>query len=126
VPAFRRGEIVLAEVTDPQGQNRKPRPLIILTPTEEIREGERFVGVAVSSTFPRLIPDDSVELPYHPAGQARTGLRKPSVAVCSWRVPLTHADVIRSIGWVPDKQMLVILEKVKRLTSPTPPATQRD
>jgi mRNA-degrading endonuclease toxin of MazEF toxin-antitoxin module len=126
VPSFRRGEIVLAEVTDPQGQNRKPRPLIILTPTEEIREGERFVAVAVSSTFPHPVPNDCVELPYHPAGQSRTRLRKPSVAVCSWLVPLIHSDVIRSIGWVPDQHLLAILEKVKGHTNPTQPGTQKD
>ena len=120
MPTLRRGEIVLAEVTDPQGQNRKPRPLVILTPTEEIREGEHFVAVAVSSTFPHPVPDDCVELPYHPAGQARTRLRKPSVAVCSWLVPLTHTDVIRPIGWVPDQQMLAILDKVKRHTNSSP------
>jgi hypothetical protein len=85
-----------------------------------------FVGVAVSITFPHPVPDDCIELPYHPAGQARTGLRRRSVAVCSWRAALTTADVIRDIGRVPDQQMLAILEKVKPLTPPPPPATEAD
>jgi mRNA-degrading endonuclease toxin of MazEF toxin-antitoxin module len=121
VPTLGRGRIVLAEVTDPQGHNRKPRPVVIVTATEEIREGTPFVGVAVSTTFAHPLPDDCVELPYHPAGQSKTGLRRRSVAVCSWREALTDVDVIRDIGRVPDKQMHAILEKVKQLTSPPPP-----
>jgi hypothetical protein len=76
--------------------------------------------VAVSTTFPHPVPEDCVELPYHPAGQSRTGLRRRSVAVCSWREQLTHADVIREIGRVPDQRMLLILEKVKRFSPPPP------
>jgi mRNA-degrading endonuclease toxin of MazEF toxin-antitoxin module len=124
VPTLGRGRIILAEVNDPQGQNRKPRPLVIVTPTEDIREGERFVAVAVSSTFPCPVPDDYVELPYHPEGHPRTGLKRRSAAVCSWREGLTHADVIRDIGRVPDRQMLAILEKVKNLGAAPPPASE--
>ena len=126
MPTLGRGRIVLAEVTDRQGHNRKPRPLVIVTPAEEIQEGGRFVGVAVSTTFSHPVPDDCVELPYHPAGQSKTGLRRPSVAVCSWREALTHADVIRDIGRVPDQQMYAILEKVKQLGVAPPPATEAD
>ncbi len=126
MPTLQRGQIIQAEVADPQGKNRKVRPLIILTPTEEIREGERFVAVAVSSTFPHPIPEDCVELPYHPAGQVRTRLRKPSVAVCSWHIGLLHTDVIQPIGWVPNQQMLAILEKAKQFAIPSPPKEQAD
>src|SRR5216684_9133514 len=95
VPILGRGCIVLAEVTDPRGQNRKPRPLVIVTATEEIRTGEPFVGIAVSTTFPHPVPDDCVALPYHSGGRSRTGLRKKSVAVCSWREALIDTNVIR-------------------------------
>jgi mRNA-degrading endonuclease toxin of MazEF toxin-antitoxin module len=118
VPQLVRGRIVEAEVVDPQGRNRKQRPLIIVTATDEIQAGTPLVAVAVSTTFPHPIPDDCVELPFHPGGQSRTGLRKRSVAVCSWLATLTHADVTREIGHVPAQQMLVILEKVKELTTP--------
>jgi mRNA-degrading endonuclease toxin of MazEF toxin-antitoxin module len=120
VPTLGRGRIIEAEVVDPQGRNRKPRPFVIVTATEEIREGEPFVAVAVSTTFPHPIPDDCVELPYHPGGQSHTGLRRRSVAVCRWRESLTHADVIRHIGRVPDRQMLVILEKVAKYPAGPP------
>jgi mRNA-degrading endonuclease toxin of MazEF toxin-antitoxin module len=126
VPTLGRGRIVLAEITDRQGHNRKARPLVIVTPTEEIQEGLPFVGVAVSTTFPHPVPDDCIELPYHPGGQSRTGLRRLSVAVCSWRESLTHADVIRDIGRVPDQQMYAILEKVKQHTAPPPPTAEAD
>jgi hypothetical protein len=84
-----------------------------VSPTEEIREGEPFVAVAVSTRITHPLPDDCVELPYHPAGQAKTGLRRRSVAVCTWLERLTHAHIIQKIGHVPDEKMLVILSKVK-------------
>jgi mRNA-degrading endonuclease toxin of MazEF toxin-antitoxin module len=121
VPPLGRGRIVLAEVPDPNGQNPKARPLVIVTATEEIQEGKPFVGVAVSTTIPHPVPDDCVELPYHHAGHPRTGLRKRCVAVCTWRHALTHEDVIRDLGRVPDQQMFEILEKVQRYTAPGTP-----
>ena len=126
MPTLGRGRIVLAEVVDPQSHNRKVRPLVIVTPTEEIRESTPFVGIAVSTTFPHPVPNTCVELPYDSTGQAKTGLRKRSVAVCSWRQALTHADVIRDIGRVPDRQMLTILEKMKRYTEPPPSVAQTE
>jgi len=126
VAALGRGRIVLVEVTDPQGHNKKPCPVVVVTAAEEIREGSPLVGVAVSTTFPHPVPEDCVELPYDPTGKSKTGLRRRSVAVCSWRQALTPADVIRDIGRVPDRQMLAILEKVKRYTEPNPPAAQTE
>jgi mRNA-degrading endonuclease toxin of MazEF toxin-antitoxin module len=118
VSTLARGRIILAEVVDPQSRNKKVRPLVIVTATDEISEATPFVAIGVSTTFPHPVPTDCVPLPYHAGGEAKTGLRKPSVAVCSWQQKLTHADVIQDIGRVPDQQMLSILEKMKRLAEP--------
>ena len=73
MPTLQRGQIIQAEVVDPQGRNRKVRPLIILTPTEEIREGERFVAVAVSSTFPHPVPGIASSCLITPQGKPGRG-----------------------------------------------------
>jgi mRNA-degrading endonuclease toxin of MazEF toxin-antitoxin module len=123
-----QGQIVLAEVDDPQGRNRKQRPLVVVTPTVEIREGSPFVGVAISTTILTPVPDDHVELPFHPNGKVRTGLRKRSVAVCTWLQPLNHSDVIRTIGHVPESQLAKILSIVGRHISvePVPPKLEKN
>ena len=63
-----QGQIVQAEVCDPEGGNRKRRPLVIVTATSEISDQEPLVAVAVTSRFREPLQDDEVLLPWHPAG----------------------------------------------------------
>jgi mRNA-degrading endonuclease toxin of MazEF toxin-antitoxin module len=120
VPTLGRGRIILARILDPQGQNPKDKPLVVLTADHEIRDDAPFVAVAITSTIPLHVPDNFVELPFHPAGTVATGLRRASAAICSWLQKLTAKDVIKDIGRVPDKQMLQILSKVKELGRSSP------
>jgi mRNA-degrading endonuclease toxin of MazEF toxin-antitoxin module len=116
VPKPAQGRIVLTDVLDPQSRNRKCRPVVIVTPTDEISEDEPFVGVAVTGTLPRPLPDDYVMLPYHNEGHPRTGLRKKSAAVCSWLVELQVDDIKQYKGVTPTKELekiLKILEKMR-------------
>ncbi len=122
--SFARGQIVLAEVLDPQGRNPKTRPLVIVTETEEIREDQPFFGIAITGTFSLPLPDDCVKLPWDRQGHPRTGLKKPSVAVCGWPEELRHDSIRRVMGVVPAKELLEILQKIRALESPPPPAAE--
>jgi len=119
VPTADRGSIVFAEVLDPQGKNRKARPVVLTTLAAELATDEPHLGVAITATLPRPLPDDYVELPWHPQKHPKTGLRKRSAAVCSWIVKVQGAEIVEVIGRVPDKQMEEILEKIEESDNPT-------
>ncbi len=54
-----RGQIVKAEVLDPQGGNPKCRPLVIVTATEDIKPNQPFLAVAITGSPANPLPDDS-------------------------------------------------------------------
>ncbi len=119
---LQRGQIVVAWVSDPQNRNPKRRPLVIVTATEDIKPDEPFLAVAITGTFSQPLPGDHVALPWHPKKHPKTGLTKPSAAVCSWLESITAADVEAHKGRVPDKELLLILTKVKEYgQSPSSP-----
>jgi hypothetical protein len=110
-PGLRRGRVVWATVSDARG-HRKQRPLIILTPTDQIRDDEPLQAMAVSTTFPEPPPKDHVQLPWHPSGRVMTKLRKRSAAVLSWIVELDIDDIVELHGDVPVKLMLEIFKRL--------------
>ena len=103
-----QGRIVMAEVLDPQGENPKIRPVVIVTPDDEIKPGSPFVGVAVTGTLPKRLTSEYVPLPYHPDGRARTQLDKKNAAKCDWLVVLSHEQIVDYKGWVPQDAMVAI------------------
>lgn len=118
---LQQGRIIRATVIDPQGRNSKPRPLVIVSSTSEIGGGEPFVAVAITSYFADPLEADEVELPWHPAGRVRTGLKKPSVAKCSWLCEVNVSDVLGIYGIAPRVQMEQIINIVKSLNDADPP-----
>jgi mRNA-degrading endonuclease toxin of MazEF toxin-antitoxin module len=112
VEKVERGSIVLAKVCDRQGRNAKPRPLVIVTSTEECRSQESVVAVAITGTLPRPLPDDHVLLPWQHQGHSKTGLKKKCAAVCTWLEEIRKSDIEKVIGIIPQDQLLLILEKL--------------
>ena len=108
-----QGCIIRAKVVDQWGRNPKCRPLVIVTATSEIRSGTPFVAVAITGQFSQPPASDEVMLPWHRHVMARTRLRKPSVAKCSWLCEITHEDVVEVKGCVPRSQMEQIIERVR-------------
>lgn len=107
-----QGRIVWARVSSPKGGECKQRPLVILTATAEITPNVPFVAVAGTTQVSKPLPPDRVHLPWHPTGNVRTRLRKPTVVVCDWLVELRVEDVIATGGIVPPTELGVILSKV--------------
>ena len=116
MPPLGQGQIVRAEVCDPQGGHRKLRPLVIVTATSEISDQEPLVGVAITSRFSEPLQDDEALLPWHPAGNVRTKLRKPCVAKCSWLCQIIVTEVVEQRGIVPREQMQEIVARINSLS----------
>jgi mRNA-degrading endonuclease toxin of MazEF toxin-antitoxin module len=110
VPNPSQGRIVIANVPDPQDGNPKDRPVIIITPTEEITESDPFAVMAITSALPRHLPREYVELPFHRDGQVRTGLKKRCAAKCDWVTTIRAAEIIAYIGHAPPDAMKLIAE----------------
>ena len=118
MPTIQQGSIVLAEVSDPNGRNRKARPLAILNPDDQIVPGELLQAVAITSTAIRPLQPSHVALPWFSSGHARTGLKIRSWANCDWRVEIFDSDILKVVGTVPRREMLEILSRF------APPSTE--
>jgi mRNA-degrading endonuclease toxin of MazEF toxin-antitoxin module len=98
-------------MTDTNGV-KKPRPVIVLTPSAEINRLHAFHGMAISTTFPNPLPNDCVALPSGAEGKSPTGLRRPCVAVIRWIQNIHPGDVTEYRGDVPTELMEQILERL--------------
>jgi PemK-like, MazF-like toxin of type II toxin-antitoxin system len=78
----KQGEILWVRTTDPQGANEKCRPFVVLTLSRKIARGETIVAAAITTTLPDPLPDEYVELPWHPKGTVHTGLKKRCAVCC--------------------------------------------
>jgi hypothetical protein len=112
---LRQGSVIRARVPDPQGDNVKVRPLVVVTPTTEISAQQTFVGVAITGSFSEPLAKDEVALPYHPSGTASSGLRKPCVAKCSWLVELNGVDVVDLKGHLSKERLIAVLNRIAAL-----------
>lgn len=109
--ALRQGSIVWAVIRDPRGANPKDRPVVIISPTDEMRPGGEVAGVAVSSSVPTPPPPNCIELPWQAQGNAATGFRKPCWAVCDWAVVLRYEDVDEPVGYIAGDTLRRVLDQ---------------
>jgi mRNA-degrading endonuclease toxin of MazEF toxin-antitoxin module len=122
VPSLDAGSVVWVECADPQGRNRKVRPVVVLTSAADIGAGKPVVAVAVTTTLPKPLPADYVPLPWSHRRHPRTGLSEPCAAVCSWFVHVPDPDAATIAGVVSGKHLREIVGKVQTLlgTEETP------
>ena len=113
-----QGRIVRADVSDPQGHNRKCRPVVLISVTDDTPEARRYLAVALTTRFTQ--PPSNVEVPIpwnRDPTKVRTRLTKPCVAKCSWLVEIAESDIQSYAGVVPPQELILILEKVSKLQS---------
>ena len=117
MPELCQGRIVWAVVPDKHGHNAYPRPVIILTPQNEISSATELFGVVASNTASRTAPRPSsyIEIPHHPLGMVRTKLKVPTVAVCEWLVSIERSQIISTGGIVPPHVLEAVILKVREL-----------
>jgi len=113
--------IRVPDVRDPGGQNPKDRRFVVLEhqvlPTGEVR----VVGAFVTGTLLKPLPEDHVPIKqWAPNGRCRTGLTKPSAAVCSsnyiYKFTFKSATEHKVIGFVDGQTLAAIAAKVDGLS----------
>lgn len=77
---LKQGRIVYAVVRDRRGGNPKRRPVILLTPPDQVPEGQPLIGVAVSTQPQDPLPEECVRLPSNRAKQGSNRLPERCVA----------------------------------------------
>lgn len=110
-----QGTIVRANVVDPQGNNPKIRPLVVVTPTHEITPDATLVAVAITGRFSDPLAVDEVMMPYNPNGTSISKLRKRCVAKCSWMCHITMSNVIEVKGSLRPRHLVEILKRINKL-----------
>jgi len=108
--SLRQGDIIEAEVLDPNGANLKPRPIVILTPTEEI--SSTFVGVAISAQPVLKASEMVIEIRSSEYGHPKTGLWKKSHAICEWVVEVTVEEIHKELGYASKRELAAVLNGV--------------
>ena len=109
-----QGQVIQVAVTDPRGHNLKPRPVAILTETEELPDADAFVVAAISTKFREPLPADYIPVPWSRDGRAKTGLTEPSVVKCRWLRKVQREDIIGTLGHLPISIVRDIMRIVTR------------
>lgn len=112
MPSLEQGSIVWASMLDPAGRNRKTRPAVVVSSTNDIEPGRRIWVVGVTSRCDPM-PENSIELPWHPQKHRRTGLKVRSLAVCDWLTSILFEDIEDIGGVVPPQRMIDILNALR-------------
>lgn len=110
---IRFADIIFAEVLDPNGQNRKTRRVVVLTPDTELAAGFPIVVAGVTGTLPNPLTTDYVKLPYKnpPGRHPKTGLTKEAAVLCTWVVSITPNHIKGRLGFVPPTLMSIVHTK---------------
>lgn len=109
----RFADILFAEVLDPNGQNRKTRRVVVITPDAELAAGFPIVVAAVTGTLPNPLTADYVMLPYKnpPGHHPKTGLTKAAAVLCTWLVAISPGEIRGRSGFVPPALMTIVNAK---------------
>ncbi len=109
-----QGRIVWVTVRDPNGQNPKERPAVIVTATAEILPDRPIVAVAITGTLKNPLPPECVVLPWHRDKHPRTGLNKRCAAQCRWLIEIDPGEIKDYAGIVPEAIMVEILARIPK------------
>jgi mRNA-degrading endonuclease toxin of MazEF toxin-antitoxin module len=113
------GDIVLAEVNDPQGRNPKKRPLVVVATPDQLDSGSPFPTIFVSTREPDSSFPFAIRLPFSQR-RALTGLKKQSWAYCNHIVMLDHNSVLKVLGIVKPEKLAEIVAAVSQAAGETP------
>lgn len=104
------GDIIWAMVTDPNGENPKSRPLVVVA----VPESGKLAAVAVTGRVDLFDDATCVRLPWQHAGHPRTKLTKPCLARCNWLVTLETTQATQSGDRVPMHVLQSILARLPK------------
>lgn len=110
-----QGQVIDIETTDPCGRNKKRRPVVVLTDTDQLPGADEFVVAAISTQFSDPLPSNWIPLPWSRDGRGRSGLSKPCVVKCDWIRRVTRQEVVFIRGWLP----ATLMDEIMRAVRPT-------
>jgi mRNA-degrading endonuclease toxin of MazEF toxin-antitoxin module len=110
-PRLYQGRILEATVPDQQGRNHKKRPLVIVTPTDEILPGAPFRVVCISTQGERYPSSYLVPIP---GGNPRIGVPWDSHAICDWVCSIRETDGAGLLGRLPNALLARVLSAYNR------------
>jgi mRNA-degrading endonuclease toxin of MazEF toxin-antitoxin module len=98
--APRIGDIYWLDNCEPiRGEKAKTRPVVLLTsPEAEAAMGGIFAVACTSSSY--QADTFTIELPSHPEGRVRSGLRKKTWAVPQWAVLVRRESLGNYAGYI--------------------------
>jgi hypothetical protein len=113
LPRIRYGDILFANVNDPNGQNPKTRHVVVLTPDAALAAAYPIVVAGVTGTLPDPLTGDYVLLPYKnpPGRHPKTGMTKKAAVFCTWTVMIREEDVQGRSGFVPPTYLAIVASK---------------
>jgi hypothetical protein len=94
VDDIRQGRIIHTDVPDRYGVPKR-RPVIIVTPNDDIETAEEFFAVCCSHSSYHRVPwlQTWTEIPHHRDGRCPSKLCKPTVACCDY-IAILSRDVV--------------------------------
>ena len=114
-PAHAHGSIVIvADMLDHHRRNPKDRPCVVVTRPGDAPAGHQVV-VAISTLLPDPLPDDYVPLPWQRSNHPKTDLNKKNAAIGRWVEVIEDSRIIRTLGIVPDRPLMALVEVLDRL-----------
>lgn len=114
---LQQGRIVWFTSLDPNGQNEKKRPGVVLTATAEIAPDKDVLVAAISSSSVAA-EDEIVRLTWNREGTTSTRLRRASHVVCSWLLEVPSGALESTPGIVNPRELVAILARVGELNPP--------
>lgn len=73
------------------------------------------MAAAISATLPDPLTDEYIELPWHPTGAVRTGLKKRCAVCCRWTEELDPDGIEETRGHVSGGKLKEIIQKIRQL-----------
>jgi hypothetical protein len=96
----------------------KRRPVVVVTKNAEIPNETLLAGIACSHSAADLQPrpGDFIELPYDPLSPCASGLKKKTVAICSWLVAIKKISIQKQDfgGVLSSKKLIEIMALLHR------------
>ncbi len=111
------GSVLWAELEDLNGY-RKIRPVVVVSPTADIKAGKPVRVVAITTRLPDPLPADHLLLPWDRQGKARSGLRRRCAAVASWQAEIAVSAAQQVVGILPPQTIGELLAKISAALPP--------
>jgi mRNA-degrading endonuclease toxin of MazEF toxin-antitoxin module len=105
--------IVIASVRMKTGGD-KPRTAMVFTPDSIIPTATHLDLIAITSSY-RPDDPDAIPLPWQPDGRGPTRLKKDSAAVADETDLVPIAEIQKTWGYVPARQLAAVLTRLKVL-----------